>query len=95
VDRAAGTATVHVVALAVPARGGDSACVRLTVKARAGAIPRGTFEVIGGTGAAARLRGRGTFRFRAVGKRPALVVGTLRAGRGRAQPLPRACALKG
>jgi PKD repeat protein len=94
VDTATGTATIAGLALATPRRGRDRACLRLRVDLRAGAIPRGTFEVTGGTGVGARLRGQGAFRVRATGTGPALTIGSLRTGQGRRQPLPRGCGLK-
>jgi hypothetical protein len=92
VHKHAGTAAVKGFALAVPARGRQRACVRLTISVRAGKLPRGTFKVVGGTASAARLHGTGAFRFKVAGKGPARIVGTLRAGQGRAHGLPRACA---
>jgi hypothetical protein len=92
VDKSAGRATADGLALATRARSPDRACVRVKIDARAGLLPHGTFTLLGGTGAAARLYSTASFRFRVAGRGPALIVGTLRAGRGRARGLPRKCA---
>jgi hypothetical protein len=78
-------------AVALASRRGDRACLHVKVDLRAGELPRGTFEVLGGTGQGARLRGTGLFRFQAARGKPALILGHLRARRGRPRGLPAAC----
>jgi hypothetical protein len=77
--------------LALARRGRDRACLRVNVDLRAGELPRGTFTVLGGTRTGAKLRGTGSFRFQVVRGKPAMILGHLRATRGRARGLPAGC----
>jgi hypothetical protein len=76
-------------------RGGGRVCARLALTTRGAGRMLGTLRVLGGSGAAARLRGTARFRFQI---RPgyAVAVGTVRARSGRPRPMPAACnALRG
>jgi PKD repeat protein len=84
------------VALATPRRRElGRACLRLTIKRRGKRPPVGTYEVIGGTGPAARLRARGRFGFELRSRGGAALAGTVRASTGAPRRLPRACAVAG
>jgi hypothetical protein len=86
-----GRSGARVSGVALPTGRRGSVCVRITMTLRPGQVPRGSFSVLGGTGTGKRLRAGGTYRFQVIGKRPAKVLGTLRASTGRARGLPRAC----
>jgi hypothetical protein len=68
------------------------ACLRVTYRVEPGKVPTGTLQVLGGTRAAARLRARATFKFGGGPDGSALGLGTVRASRAKARPLPKACA---
>jgi hypothetical protein len=68
------------------------ACLRVSYRIESGKVPTGTLQVLGGTKAAARLRAKATFRFAGGPRGSALGLGTVRASRGKARPLPKACA---
>jgi PKD repeat protein len=102
-ERATGRVEISAIALArakVLPRAGRSlrrrrepavACLRLRLRLRPGARPAGRLTVLGGRGAAARLRGRARFRFVVTEEGIGSVRGTLRARRGPKQAAPRAC----
>jgi len=79
---------VKVTAVARLPRGARS-CLRIALTDVPGRKPRGTFRVLGGTGAARGLTAKGRFGL-AAGAR---VSGTLRARMGRPWALPGACAM--
>ena len=82
------TATV----LATPRRGRlGRACIKLRIVRRGRRRPTGSYKVVGGTGAAARLRARGRIRFQPRPRGRAAIGGTVRAATGPARPLPRKC----
>jgi hypothetical protein len=64
-----------------------ASCLRITLTDAAGRRPRGTFRVLGGTGAARGLTARGTFGLLPGSK----VRGRLRARSGSPRPLSAAC----
>jgi hypothetical protein len=68
------------------------ACLRVTYRIEPGKVPTGTLQVLGGTKAASRLRAKATFRFAGGPRGSALGLGIVKASRGKARPLPRACA---
>jgi PKD repeat protein len=88
--------TIHGVALATfPGARKSELCLRIAMTRLGTHLPIGSFRALGGTGAAARLSGGGTFAF-ALGPKGGRLAGRLRvdhsrrAGR-RARPLPAAC----
>jgi hypothetical protein len=66
-------------------------CVRVRLNASPGKLGRGSFQVVGGTGPAARLRAKGSFGFELRPKGSAVLAGTITADKGRARKLPRGC----
>lgn len=72
-------------------RRGARACVRVSLVIKPGAVPTGRLEVIGGTGAAARLHATARFRFGAGRAGSAIGLGTVRASRGGVRPLAKTC----
>src|SRR5262249_51764483 len=73
----------------------ERACVRITIVDRPGRVRYGSFRVLGGTGAAARLGARGTFSY-VPGPAPATrVSGKATATLLPPRRLPRACAALG
>jgi PKD repeat protein len=91
--RGAGRATVRGLVLAEPSSRGrrSRACARVALDLRAGRLPRGKLTILGGSGAAARLRGTATFRFRVDPSGHVSIVGNLRATLGRPRALPPSC----
>ncbi len=77
-------------ALATFAKGGGRACVRLSMTTRGGRSPAGRVRVLGGSGPAAQLGGRGRFTFRFRDGAPRLA-GRLKARSVSPRPLPAAC----
>jgi hypothetical protein len=78
--------------LATPRRrSAGRVCVRVRLRAAPGKPGRGTFQVLGGTGASARLRAKGRFGFELRPKGKAVLAGTITSDKGRARSLPRAC----
>jgi hypothetical protein len=67
-------------------------CLRVSYRIEQGKVPTGTLQVLGGTKGAARLRAKATFKFAGGPQGSALGLGTVRASRGKARPLPKACA---
>jgi hypothetical protein len=88
VNRSARSATVSGRALVTPRKGG-SACVEVTLTMRAGKVPTGRLTLLGGSGSGARLYGQAKFRFQVPARGPAVILGTLRAGLGKARPVPK------
>ncbi len=81
--------------LATPRRrSAGRVCVRVTLGASPGKPGRGSFQVLGGTGPAARLRAKGRFGFELRPRGNAVLAGTIRVDTGRARPLPQACRSK-
>ena len=91
--RGGGRATVHGLVLAEPAARGrrSRACARVALDLRAGRLPRGKLTILGGSGAAASLRGTATFRFRVDPTGRVTIVGSVRARLGKPRALPRTC----
>jgi hypothetical protein len=84
-------ASLHGVALAVfPGAGSGRACVSVAMARHGDGPALGRFSVLGGTGAAARLAGGGTFDYRIRGATPTLR-GRIAVRTGRPRPLPVAC----
>jgi len=80
------------VVLAKPRRkSAGRVCVRVRLDASPGKPGRGSFQVLGGTGPAARLRAKGRFGFELRPKGNVVLAGTITSDKGRARPLPRAC----
>ena len=78
--------------LATPRRrSAGRVCVRVRLRAIPGRLGRGSFQVLGGTGASARLRAKGSFGFELRPKGNAVLAGTMTSDKGRARPLPRGC----
>jgi hypothetical protein len=78
--------------LATPRRkSAGRVCVRVRLNASPGKLGRGSFQVLGGTGPAARLRAKGRFGFELRPKGNAVLAGTITTGTGRARSLPRSC----
>jgi hypothetical protein len=89
-----GRARLRGLALATFAKRAGRACVRFSMATRAGRSPAGRITVLGGSGPAARLGGRGRFSFRFRDGAPRLA-GRLRARAVSHRPLPAACKLLG
>jgi hypothetical protein len=85
-----GRARLRGLALATFAKGGGRACVRLSMATRGGRSPAGKVRVLGGSGPAAQLGGRGRFTFRFRDGEPRLA-GRLKARTVSPRPLPAAC----
>ena len=68
------------------------ACVRITLVERPGRQPTGSFRVLGGSGAAARLAARGTFTFTPGPRTPSSLAGRVTARFVGARRVPAACA---
>jgi hypothetical protein len=82
------TATV----LATPRRGRlGRACIKLRLVRKGRRQPTGTYRIVGGTGAAARLHARGRIRFQPRARGRTAIGGTVRAKTGRVRSLPRGC----
>jgi hypothetical protein len=80
------------VVLAKPQRkSAGRVCVRVRLDASPGRPGRGSFQVLGGTGPAARLRAKGRFGFELRPKGNVVLAGTITSDKGRARSLPRAC----
>lgn len=78
--------------LATPLRkSAGRVCVRVRLNASPGKLGRGSFQVLGGTGPAARLRAKGRFGFELRPKGNAVLAGTITTDTGRARSLPRDC----
>jgi len=80
------------IVLATPRpRSAGRVCVRVRLDATPGKPGRGSFQVLGGTGRAARLRAKGRFGFELRPKGIAVLAGTVTSDTGRARALPRRC----
>jgi PKD repeat protein len=78
--------------LATPRRKSSGrVCVRVTLNASPGKRGQGTFQVLGGTGPAARLRAKGRFGFELRPKGNVVLSGTITQDSGKARKLPRRC----
>lgn len=73
-----------------PGRRSGKACLRIAMGRRGRGAVLGSFTIAGGTGAAARLRGRGTFSYRMRGTTPTLT-GRILTRTGSPRALPKAC----
>ena len=67
-------------------------CLRVSFTVLPDKTPAGTLDVLGGTKAAARLRATAAFRFGGGRLGSAVGLGNVRTSRGKARPLPKACA---
>ena len=88
------TKSLRVTALALARPRGDrrsAACLRVRIAVRRGRQPSVRFALLGGSGSAARLRVRGTARFRLERNGSATLLGRLRAARGARRALPARC----
>jgi hypothetical protein len=84
--------TATATALARPPRDPrNAACLRIKIDAVPGKVPSGRLKLLGGTGAAAGLKGSGSFKFRLDGDGAATALGPLSVREGKKRPLPRAC----
>jgi PKD domain len=90
-DRRTERLSATAIALTQPRRGRASACLRIRVAVRPDAAPIARFKLLGGTGAAARLRARGAGFFRLERDGSATVLGRLRVRRAGPRTLPRSC----
>jgi hypothetical protein len=78
--------------LATPRRrAAGRVCVRVSLSISPGKLGRGSFQVLGGAGPAARLRAKGQFGFEMRPKANAVLAGTITPARGHARSLPRGC----
>jgi hypothetical protein len=91
-NRDTGVSTLHALVLATfRGRGTGTACLRVDATRRGTALPRGSFAIVGGSGAAAHMAGGGRFLFGRGSDGLAHLAGRVRATRGRAHALPPAC----
>jgi hypothetical protein len=84
--------TLHGLVLATfRGSGAGSACLAVSATRRGSALPSGSFRIVGGTGAAARMSGAGRFVYDLGPGGFGRLAGRLRATGGRGRPLPPAC----
>jgi hypothetical protein len=84
--------TITGVALArLPGKPRGSICIRMSMTRRGEALPRGSFVVLGGTGAAAGVSGGGSFLYAIGHDGTGRLAGRLRSHGGRHRSLPIVC----